>query len=152
QVSCASTSGCVVSIATVGGLLYTDREYVFKEDSLPRAFRGATMIRTACSEKNNGSQRFLRFRVADASMVHVLFDRRCSYPPSWLTSAFRLTATRVHMPQRTRKGKIAECSLVVWSRDVPAGSWVNLGGNRASEADTMYIVIITEGQEAAPAR
>ncbi|CAM9838681.1 unnamed protein product, partial [Ectocarpus fasciculatus] len=124
QVSCASTNGCVVSIATVGGLLYTDREYVFKEDSMPRAFRGATMIRTSCSEKNNGSQRLLRFRVADASTVHVLFDRRCSYPPSWLTSGFRLTATRVHMPQRTRKGKIAECSLVVWSRDIPAGSWV----------------------------
>ncbi|CAM9455743.1 unnamed protein product [Ectocarpus sp. 4 AP-2014] len=152
QVSCANTSGCVVSIASVGGPLYTDREYVFKEDSLPRAFRGATMIRTSCSEKNNGSQRFLRFRVADASTVHVLFDRRCSYPPSWLTSAFHLTATRVHMPQRTRKGKIAECSLVVWSRDVPAGSWVNLGGNRASEADTMYVVIITGGQEAAPTR
>ncbi|CAM9617791.1 unnamed protein product, partial [Ectocarpus fasciculatus] len=148
QLSCVSAKGCVVSAATVGSPLYSDRGYVFKEDSLPPAFRGATMIRTACSEKNNGSQHFLRFRVVEASTVHVLFDRRCPSPPSWLTSRFRLTAKRVHMAFKTSKGKVADCPLVVWSRNVPAGSWVNLGGNKASKADTMYLVFVTEEEVA----
>ncbi|CAN0574338.1 unnamed protein product, partial [Ectocarpus sp. 12 AP-2014] len=131
-----------------GSPLYSDREYVFEEDSLPPAFRGATMIRTACSEKNNSSQHFLRFRVVEASTVHVLFDRRCPSPPRWLTSRFRLTAERVHMAHKTSKGKVADCPLVVWSRNVPAGSWVNLGGNKASKADAMYLVIVTEEEVA----
>ncbi|CAM9891652.1 unnamed protein product, partial [Hapterophycus canaliculatus] len=136
----------------VGSLLYTDREYVFKQDSLPLAFRGATMIRTACSDKKNGSQHFLRFRVVEACTVHVLFDRRCPSPPTWLTAGFRLTARRVHVVHKTSKGKTAECPFVVWSRDASAGSWVNLGGNKASQADTMYLVVVTEEDVAVPAK
>ena len=144
QLSCVNTTGAIVSTATVGGPLYTDREYVFKDGSLPRALLGATMIRTACSDKTNGSQHFLRFRVVEASTVHVLFDRRCPTPPNWLTSTFRLTDTRVHVTHKTSKGKTAECPFVVWSRDAPAGSWINLGGNKAPKADTMYLVVVTE--------
>ena len=147
QLSCASATGAVVSIAMAGGLLYTDSDYVFQDDSLPRTFRGATMIRTACSDKGNGGETFLRFRVVEASTVHVLFDRRCTSPPFWLTLGFRLTATRV-----TSKGANAECSFVVWSRKTPAGSWVNLGGNKAQGADAMYLVVVTEEDVALPAK
>lgn len=151
QLSCANPAGAVVATASVGGRLYTDREYFFEEDSLPLSFRGATMIRTACSDKRNASQHFLRFRVVEASTVHVLFDRRCSSPPSWLTSGFRLTAKRVHVAHElSKKGKRAECPFVVWSRDAPAGSWVNCGGNKAKEANTMYLVVVTEEDVAVP--
>eukprot|EP00752_Nemacystus_decipiens_P006311 g5691.t1 len=151
QLSCANTAGAVVATASVGGRLYTDREYVFEGGSLPPSFRGATMIRTACSDKRNASQHFLRFRVVEASTVHVLFDRRCPSPPSWLTSGFRLTAMRVHVAHElSRKGKRAECPFVVWSRNAPAGSWVNLGGNKAKEANTMYLVVVTEEDVAVP--
>ncbi len=150
QLSCANTTGVVVSTATVGGPLYTDREYTFKDDSLPRKFLGATMIRTACADKANGLQHFLRFRVVEASTVHVLFDRRCPSPPGWLTSGFRLTSTRVHVAHTTSKGKKAECPFVVWSRDAPAGSWINLGGNKAPKAGTMYLVVVTEEDVALP--
>ncbi|CAM9605202.1 unnamed protein product, partial [Scytosiphon promiscuus] len=150
QLSCAIAAGGVVSTAVVGGLLYTDREYVFKEDSLPVSFRGATMIRTACSDKNNGAQHFLRFRVMEACTVHVLFDRRCAFPPSWLTAGFRLTAKRVHVVHETNKGSTIECPFAVWSRDSAAWSWINLGGNKASEADAMYIVLVTEQEVAVP--
>ena len=153
QMSCANTAGAVVATASVGGRLYTDREYVFEADSLPPSFRGATMIRTACSDKRNSSQHFLRFRVVEASTVHVLFDRRCPSPPSWLTSSFRLTAMRVHVAHElSKKGKKAECPFVVWSRNAPAGSWVNLGGNKAKEADTMYLVVVTEEDVAVPTK
>ncbi|CAM9574779.1 unnamed protein product, partial [Hapterophycus canaliculatus] len=135
-----------------GGLLYTDREYVFKEDSLPRKFCGATMIRTACSDKKNGSQHFLRFRVIEACTVHVLFDRRCAFPPSWLTAGFRLGAERVHVVHKTSRGQTAECPFAVWSRDASAWSWINLGGNKASEADTMYLVVVTEQEVAVPVK
>ena len=139
QLSCANTAGAVVSTALVGGLLYTDRDFVFQDGSLPRTFRGATMIRTACSDKGNSSQHFLRFRVVEASTVHILFDRRCTSPPFWLTLGFNLTNTRV-----TGKGENAECPFVVWNRNAPAGSWVTLGGNKAQGADAMYLVVVTE--------
>ena len=139
QLSCASTGGAVVSTAMVGGLLYTDSDFIFQDNSLPRTFLGATMIRTACSDKNNNSQHFLRFKVAEASTVHVLFDRRCTSPPFWLTLGFDLTTTHV-----TSKVENAECPFVVWSRNTPAGSWVNLGGNKAQGADAMYLVVVTE--------
>eukprot|EP00903_Cladosiphon_okamuranus_P017946 g16513.t1 len=153
QLSCANTAGAVVTTASVGGRLYTDRDYVFEGDSLPRSFCGATMIRTACSDKRNASQHFLRFRVVEDSTVHVLFDRRCPSPPSWLTSGFRLTAMRVHVAHElSKKGKRAECPFVVWNRNVRAGSWVNLGGNKAKEADTMYLVVVTEEDVAVPTK
>lgn len=151
QVSCASTRSVVVSAATVGGLLYTDRGFVFMKDSLPSAFLGATMIRTACSDKNDASQHFLRFRVVESSTVHVLFDRHCPSPPSWLTSAFRLATMRVHVSNKGHKGGVAEGAFAVWSRDAPAGSWVSLGGNRARGAGTMYLVVVTEQEIAVPA-
>lgn len=145
QLSCVSNKGAVLSTARAGAPLYTDREYVWKADSLPRSLRGATMIRTACSDKQNNSQHFLRFRVLEASTVHVLFDRRCPSPPGWLASGgFRVTPMRAHVAHRTSRGKTADCPFVVWSRDAAAGSWVNLGGNKASKADTMYVVMVTE--------
>ena len=150
SVSCASEGGTVVTTATVGGLLYSDREYTFKADSLPEKMRGATMIRTSCSDKRNDSQFYLRFRVAEASTVHVLYDRRCSSPPEWLTSEFRATSMRVKVSHKTKKGKVAECPLGAWTRSAPAGSWVNLGGNKAHKADTMYLVVITEEDLAIP--
>ena len=139
QLSCVNTAGTVVSIAMVGGPLYTDSDFVFQEDSLPRTFRGATMIRTACCDKGNSSQHFLRFRVVEDSTVHVLFDRRCTSPPFWLTLGFDLTTTCV-----TSKGKKADCPFAVWSRNSPARSWVNLGGNKAQGAEAMYLVVVTE--------
>ena len=154
QLSCASARGVVVATATVGGLLYTDRSYRFQKESLPPAFLGATMIRTACSDKKDGSEHFLRFRVLEASTVHVLFDRHCPCPPDWLTSGFRLTAKRVRVSDSSRSragaGVVARGAFVVWSRNAAAGSWVNLGGNRAKGADTMYIVVVTEQEIAVP--
>lgn len=145
QLSCVSNKGVMLSTARAGAPLYTDREYVWKADSLPRSLRGATMIRTACSDKHNNSQHFLRFRVLEASTVHVLFDRRCQSPPGWLNSGgFRLTTMRAHVNHALSRGRSANCPFVVWSRDAAAGSWVNLGGNMASKADTMYVVIVTE--------
>ena len=144
DLSCRSTKGAVFSTATVGGLLYTDREYTFKPGSLPQKLEGATMVRTACGDKADGSEHFLRFRVGEACTVHVLFDRRCPSPPAWLTSGFRVTPLRAQVSHRTKKGKVAECPFVVWSRDASAGSWVNLGGNKAIDADTMYLVVVTE--------
>lgn len=150
QLSCVSKKGAVVTTATVGGLLYTDREYKFTKHTLPQQMCGATMIRTACSDKNDSSQHFLRFRVEEASTVHVLFDRRCASPPDWLTSAFRLTDTRVRVDNKLSKGRVADCPFAVWSRSVSAGSWVNLGGNKASQAKTMYSVMVTEEDVTVP--
>ncbi|CAM9715643.1 unnamed protein product, partial [Sphacelaria rigidula] len=150
DVSCASNRGVAVATATTRSLLYVDREYTLKADSLPSRLRGATLIRTACSDKNNDNQFFMRFRSVEASTVHVLFDRRCTSPPSWLTSSYRATSMRAHVTHKTTKGKTADNPFVVWTRNFPAGAWVNLGGNKAPKASTMYVVIVTE-QEVVPA-
>lgn len=143
---CASKRGTAVATARSGGLLYTDREYTIKPDSLPTKLRGATMIRTACSDKNESHEQFLGFSVAEASTVHILYDRRCLSPPAWLTSNFRLSMMRAEFVHKKMKGSIVDCPFAVWTHNFPAGAKVNLGGNKSDKANTMYVVIVTEVQ------
>ena len=116
-----------------GGLIYSDRSYVFS--GTPVSLAGGAYLVTANGDKHSTSVSFLNFEVNRQSTVYVGHDDRILVKPDWLL-LFTSTGEGV---------TVAGVNHSLFSRSFSQGT-VSLGGNKLpttlGSAFSMYTVIV----------
>jgi len=115
---------------------YVDRPYTVND--IPGGHQGLLWIKTANDDKTSSSENFLTFTVNQDATLYVGYDHRASSLPHWISDHYVAVGDGVGV------GDVSASPLMLWSRDIPAGS-VSLGGNMASGASgagSMYIILL----------
>jgi predicted amidohydrolase len=126
----ASGKTYVTTIAHTGVQYYIDRTYTIA--TIPVAYDGLTLIKTANDDKKNITNPFLTFKVNQSVSVYVGYDTRITTKPTWL-SEFTNTGDEVIDNAGIR--------FVLYKKNYSAGT-VSLGGNEGISDSNMYIVLV----------
>lgn len=112
-----------------GKLVYIDRSYTFT--SVPAAYAGQELIRTANNDKRATNTDFLTFTLTGDATVYVAYDVRATRLPAWLDGSWTLTGDTIGTSDVTRR---------LYKKGFAAGT-VTLGGNAMDSMGSMYNVI-----------
>jgi len=115
-----------------GGLVYTDREYAFKE--FPPSLALAELLQTSQDDDGSRGDKFLAFDALVPLRMHLGHDARVPIP-KWLSERFTATDQKIISTNTTYK---------IFTSEVPQPGRVELGGNTENGGGGIsnYMVIL----------
>jgi lysophospholipase L1-like esterase len=128
------------NLLEVGDWYYSDTHFTLA--SIPAELDGGVWIMTANADKSNTSASYLSFEVDRPVTVYIAYDAGATAIPDWLKPANGFSSTGT---QLTVSGDASTSQLDLYSKNYPAGSVTDLGGNLAAGANganSNYLVIV----------
>ncbi len=110
-----------------GSNVYIDRSYTYV--SIPSAYQGLEVLRTANNDKNSTGDAFVSFEISQAATVYVAHVDNGANLPVWLSSWTSISETLT----------TTDRTLYLYKKDFAAGT-VSLGGN--GSAPSMFTVLL----------
>jgi hypothetical protein len=126
-----------VAPVQLGDLYYIDRTYTIT--AMPDELAGSLAIKTPNGSKYNAEAALLTFTVAQDATLYVAYDARATRYPDWLTASFTTTGQLL---------QTTDTALMLWKRQVAAGTVVLPGNQYGSPAGVHSNYLILVGSEA----